>query len=206
MSYPFPRTGKNGPPFASDYQDYRPSSRHDLFYDNNTKLAVPSAPPHLESPSPISPLEVPYTGSEEPRQPYSDYKTTQLSDYPSKNDLSNPYIESQPQPPFQSLRPAQPYQDNYNYATPNDSLPYIEQGLSAPSPPLPPKPRTLYSRLFNGDQKFAYFCWIVSLIQIGVFIGELVKNAMAMKTPIEIHPVFNPLLGPSEEVLPRPHY
>src|SRR5208282_3287614 len=152
--YPFPRTPNNGPPFASDYQDYRPSSRHDLFYDNKPNLTVPSAPPHLESPSPLSPLEVPFTATEEPHQPYLDYSAKQLPDDASKNDLSNPYLEpqqQQQQPPFRPLYPPQSYQDNYMRT--NESLPYIEQGLNAPSPPLPPKRRTLYSRLFNGDQK-----------------------------------------------------
>lgn len=201
MSYPLPRKGNNVPPFASDYQDYRPSSRHDLFYDNKPNLAVPSAPPHLESPGPVSPFEDPFAETEEPRRPYSDYKPGEPPIYSSRNDLSNPYLESQEQhPPYQPFRPLQSYEDNY--AKPNDSFPNIEQGLNPPSPPPPPKRRTLFSRLFNGDQKRAYFCWIISIIQIGVFIGELVKNTIATKTPFEIHPVFNPLLGPSSYVPP----
>jgi hypothetical protein len=193
MSYQFPQKGNNNaPPFASDSQGYRPSPRHDLFYDNTPNLAAPSAPPHLESPRPISPLENPFTTAEEPRQPFSEYRTTELPNYSSKDDLSNQYFEpQQPQRPFQPL-----------YPNPNDPYGNIEQGFNPPSPPLPPAPkrRTLFSRLFDGDQKYAYFCWIISIIQIAVFIGELVKNTLAMKTPIEIHPVFNPLLGPSSFV------
>ena len=91
---------------------------------------------------------------------------------------------------------------------PGDSFtpPYFEQGVAGPAafppppPPPPATPRTLFSRLFNGDQKYAFFCWIISIIQIGVFIGELIKNAQETKTPIEIQPTFNPLIGPSSEV------
>jgi hypothetical protein len=81
--------------------------------------------------------------------------------------------------------------------------PYVdaEANLNAPTPP-PPKRRSLFSRLFNGDQKFAWFCWIVSIIQIGVFVGELIKNATVMKSPIQIQPTFNPLIGPSSYVVP----
>lgn len=190
MSYPFPRKGSNVVPFASDSPGYRPSSRHDLFYDNTPNRTVPSAPPHLEAPGRISPLENPFNTAEEPRQPFSDYRTTELPNYASKDDLSNQYFE-----PQQPQRPFQPF-----YPNPNDSYGNIEQGFNAPSPPPPPKQRTLLSRLFDGDQKYAYFCWIISIVQIGVFIGELVKNTLAMKTPIEIHPVFNPLLGPSSFV------
>ena len=84
MSYPLPRKGNNVPPFASDYQDYRPSSRHDLFYDNKPNLAVPSAPPHLESPGPVSPFEDPFADTEEPRRPYSDYKPGEPPIYSSR--------------------------------------------------------------------------------------------------------------------------
>ena len=181
-SYPFSQGPNNSR--ASDYPDYRPSSRHNLFYD---KTPTPSTPPHLET-RPVSPFN-PYARTEEPRS-YTDYRVTPPV-YAGRRD-SNPFVH-----PTQDSRS---YQNNFT--KPGDSShSFVEQGLNAPSPP-PPKRRTLYSRLFNGEQKFAYFCWTISIIQIGVFIGELVRNAVAMKTPIQIRPVFNPLLGPSSYVHP----
>lgn len=44
-----------------------------------------------------------------------------------------------------------------------------------------------------------YFIWAVSLVQLIVFIYEIVHNAQLTGSPIEIHPVFNPLIGPAQE-------
>ncbi|KAH0557076.1 hypothetical protein GP486_005135 [Trichoglossum hirsutum] len=46
-----------------------------------------------------------------------------------------------------------------------------------------------------------WFVYVATAIQIGVFIGELIKNAILTKTPIAIHPQFNPMIGPSPYVL-----
>jgi hypothetical protein len=171
--------------------------------------ASAAGPPRLESPPPTSPFN-PYSRTED-TQPYSDYNPGVQSGKPDANPYSSP---SQPtitpyedrkvsDQAFQPLYPSQSYQDNY--MKPQDSYsPYVERRDRNPSPPLLPQPkkRTFFSRLFNGDQKRAYFCLIVSIIQIGVFVGELIKNAAVMKTPIQIHPTFNPLIGPSSYVLP----
>jgi hypothetical protein len=76
---------------------------------------------------------------------------------------------------------------------------YGESGVNPPTPP-PPKQKSMFSRLFYGEQRFAYFCWTISIIQVAVFIGELVKNGIVQHTPIEIQPTFNPLIGPSSYV------
>jgi hypothetical protein len=177
----------------STYDSYRPSSRHDLhmpFYDNSNPSTPPVPPPHSQQLDPFNP----YPRTED-TQPYTDY-----SPYSNK-DGSTPYLApTLSQQSFQPLNPPQGYQDNY--MKPNE-YPTTEAGFNAPTPP-PPKQRTLLSRLFDGDQRFAWFCWTISIIQIGIFIGELIKNAMVMGTPIEIHPTFNPLIGPSSYVFPLP--
>lgn len=46
--------------------------------------------------------------------------------------------------------------------------------------------------------------WVVyffTLVQIVVFIAEIARNAVLTKSPIEIHPQFNPMIGPSPYVL-----
>ncbi|KAL8659062.1 MAG: hypothetical protein Q9202_007295 [Teloschistes flavicans] len=46
--------------------------------------------------------------------------------------------------------------------------------------------------------------WVVyffTLVQIAVFIAEIARNAVLTKSPIEIHPQFNPMIGPSPYVL-----
>ncbi|KAF2759186.1 rhomboid-domain-containing protein [Pseudovirgaria hyperparasitica] len=48
---------------------------------------------------------------------------------------------------------------------------------------------------FTG--KITYVCFTLTLVQIGVFIGALIKNAVATGTPIMIKPSFNFMIGPS---------
>jgi len=189
MAYPFPRQG-NSPPQSSAYDDYRPSSRHDLHIPdyNKRSSASPAAPPRIASPQPPNDPFNPYAQTKyaAAESPYKDYDNTGSQSYFDPNRSE------------QTFGSSTPYQEPY--AKPNESAPYFEGGYNNALTPPPPKPRTLFSRLFNGDQRFAYFCWTISVIQIGIFIGELIKNAMVMKTPIEIQPTFNPLIGPSSYV------
>ncbi|CAN6632304.1 hypothetical protein TRVA0_013S02212 [Trichomonascus vanleenenianus] len=50
-------------------------------------------------------------------------------------------------------------------------------------------------------KKLPYFCIIISIIQIAVFIAELVKAGVLTGTPIQIKPSFNPMVGPSSYVM-----
>ena len=200
MSYPPP---PSNPPPSQAYEDYRPSSRHNLFFDTDNTITP------TRSRSPGKPdVHNPY-----PPTPGLDEESSYTPPIYSSKTALNPYdmSTSQPYPPYS---PA-PYQDNASPAlyqdtpqlgkTPSDyPFPADAGYANAPSPP-PPRKRSWFSRLFNGDQRFAYFCWTISVIQVGVFIGELVKNAIAMHTPIEIQPSFNPLIGPSSYVSPSPH-
>ncbi|KAI9816913.1 MAG: hypothetical protein M1827_001558 [Pycnora praestabilis] len=52
---------------------------------------------------------------------------------------------------------------------------------------------------FSG--KIPWVVYILTTIQVGVFIAEIVKNSVLTKSPIEIHPQFNPMIGPSFYVL-----
>lgn len=51
------------------------------------------------------------------------------------------------------------------------------------------------------SRNFPWLTYTLTLIQVIVFIVELVKNAQLTGTPIEIHPNFNPMIGPSPYVL-----
>ncbi|KAF2102389.1 rhomboid-domain-containing protein [Rhizodiscina lignyota] len=50
-------------------------------------------------------------------------------------------------------------------------------------------------------QKIAWFVWFITAVQVVVFIVEIVKNSILTHSPIEIHPSFNPMIGPSPYVL-----
>jgi len=197
MANPYAR---NSPPGQREYGDESynpPPPRHNLFYENTAKNTglPPRPPPHSISPEPYNP----YPRTEEVR-PYSDYSQNNLP--ASRGNLFAPQDANPSQSSIYPLNPSQSYQDEYQKSTDAYSGPYQETMLNAPTPP-PPKKRTLFSTLFNGDQRFALFCWGISIVQVGVFVGELIRNAMVMKTPIQIQPTFNPLIGPSSYV--RPH-
>lgn len=52
---------------------------------------------------------------------------------------------------------------------------------------------------FKG--KVTWVVYVLTVVQLVVFIAEIVKNAVLTKSPIEIHPSFNPMIGPSPYVL-----
>ncbi|KAF4119646.1 Rhomboid family [Geosmithia morbida] len=55
--------------------------------------------------------------------------------------------------------------------------------------------------LRSGKKGIPWVVYTFSLIQIGVFIGELVRNANLTGSPIMIKPEFNYMIGPSTQVL-----
>ncbi|CAK4032119.1 rhomboid family membrane [Lecanosticta acicola] len=52
---------------------------------------------------------------------------------------------------------------------------------------------------FRG--KITWVVYVLTLAQLIVFIAEIIRNAVLTKSPIEIHPSFNPMIGPSPYVL-----
>ena len=92
-------------------------------------------------------------------------------------------------------------QNRQSYYKPNEPYtPYVDPAtLPAPTPE---RQRSVLYQLFNGKQKYAWFCWTVSIVQISVLICEFIRNGQATGSPIEIHPTFNPLIGPSPYVFP----
>ncbi|KAF2863145.1 rhomboid-domain-containing protein, partial [Piedraia hortae CBS 480.64] len=60
-------------------------------------------------------------------------------------------------------------------------------------------PKRRKSGWFSG--RVTWVVYILTLVQLIVFIAQLVRNAVLTKSPIEIHPSFNPMMGPSPYVL-----
>jgi hypothetical protein len=197
MANPYARNTPSGQREYDNESYNTPAPRNTLFYENTAEKTElpPNPPPHSISPEPYNP----YPRTEEVR-PYGDSSQNNIP--ASRGNLYAPQDANPSQSSFYPLNPSQSYQDGYQNSTGAYSGPYQETMLNAPTPPLPKK-RTLLSTLFNGDQRFAWFCWVISIVQVGVFVGELIRNASVMKTPIQIQPTFNPLIGPSSYVLPR---
>lgn len=56
--------------------------------------------------------------------------------------------------------------------------------------------------LGSGEKRgIPFMVYLFTIIQIGVFIGELVKASQLTGSPIQTSPTFNPMIGPSTQVL-----
>lgn len=53
----------------------------------------------------------------------------------------------------------------------------------------------------SNKKRIPWVVYIFTLIQVGVFIAEIVRNAQLTGSPIMIKPQFNPMIGPSSQVL-----
>ncbi|KIY62902.1 rhomboid-domain-containing protein [Cylindrobasidium torrendii FP15055 ss-10] len=52
-----------------------------------------------------------------------------------------------------------------------------------------------------GRQRYPFLVWILSIIMVGVFIDELVRNSKEQGSPVSFKPVVNYMLGPSSALL-----
>ncbi|KAI9757560.1 MAG: hypothetical protein M1815_000782 [Lichina confinis] len=57
------------------------------------------------------------------------------------------------------------------------------------------------SGLMKPSTRITWFVYAMTTIQVAVFIGELIRNAVLTKSPIMIKPQFNPMIGPSPQLL-----
>jgi len=55
--------------------------------------------------------------------------------------------------------------------------------------------------LGSNQKRIPWVVYVLTVIQVAVFIGEIVKNATATGSPIMTQPTFNPMIGPSNYIL-----
>ncbi|PWW79660.1 rhomboid-domain-containing protein [Tuber magnatum] len=119
-------------------------------------------------------------------------------DQPTGPSYSSPYS---PHDPYG--KSAGPYNDDIPLndtrpdRKPSHSLATVEGGGHAGSKGK----KGNFSLLRSNKGRRPWFCYLMAVIQISVFIGELARNAVLTKTPIAIKPQFNPMIGPSVHVL-----
>ncbi|KYK58682.1 rhomboid family membrane protein [Drechmeria coniospora] len=53
----------------------------------------------------------------------------------------------------------------------------------------------------SGKKRIPWVVYTLTLVQAAVFIGEIIKNAILTGSPIMIKPQFNPMIGPSTQVM-----
>ncbi|KAK3373749.1 hypothetical protein B0T24DRAFT_679156 [Lasiosphaeria ovina] len=52
-----------------------------------------------------------------------------------------------------------------------------------------------------NNKRIPFVVYLLTVVQVGVFIGEIVKNATVTGSPIMTQPSFNPMIGPSPYIL-----
>ncbi|KAL7269395.1 hypothetical protein RUND412_007952 [Rhizina undulata] len=181
---------------AAEYYNTGPSALNNGRHGSHTPVSPVSHSPDADS-KPFPPTHAGYSDS-----PYN----LQHNSIQSIDTAYNPHTFDGPLHSSNSFDTSgkhggafpDPYADNIPlHDTDKHQLP-----LSAAEAGMTGRPR----RYDKGPKPFwarkqPWFCYIVSAVQIAVFIAEIVNNAILTKSPIEIKPSFNPMIGPSTNVL-----
>lgn len=188
-------------------------------YDNTSKPNNFGAQQHQHG---VSPVSSPFDDSSYPTtyRPHDDSQTNLTNaaaqDYSYHGAGGQAYAHPNSSDPFADQN-AIPLQSNNSNTKHNNAAVY-EDGYD-PEQPGRPNKRHGSRRSRKKKVKITWVVWILTAVQVGVFIGELIKNgtcrgkaffqevvltlqiAMLTKSPIEIHPSFNFMIGPSPWVL-----
>lgn len=110
----------------------------------------------------------------------------------SRPGAESPYSEDIPLKPQAKISTSTSDEQRHQY----DQYPPSPESQIGRGPGLLPHPTPMKTNgYFSG--KIPWVVFTLTLIQISVFIAEIVKNAIATGSPIMIHPQFNPMIGPS---------
>ena len=106
----------------------------------------------------------------------------------------NPYADDIPLRP----QPKQSSPDMYGHS----QRQYRPEDVYPPQDPTvldrSDRPKRKNRRFFAG--KVPWVVYALTFIQVVVFVAELIRNGVLTKTPIQIKPMFNPMIGPSPYV------
>lgn len=175
----------------------------DRYYDGR-----PSRPsyPHADLNAPLPPLPQPPHDARDHHEftasasPFDDgaYSTRESSAI--QISQSNRFPRQVPFADTAAI-PLQPqYKEQHGRFQPDYDRPLPQEPYRPRSPsPQSPHRRHRIRRFFT--RRTPWVTYTLTLIQITVFVAELIKNAILTGTPIEIHPTINPMLGPSSYLL-----
>ncbi|KAH6680623.1 rhomboid family membrane protein-like protein [Halenospora varia] len=206
---------------ANDY--YNPSSRPGQAhtpqlpyqsYNTSSPTPAPSLPAYATQPpsrtgtqstrrhdnDPVSPFEA----------PFDDHSKHHRGDSRYYGQGGGGRQDSQP-----SFRDDIPLQDHPGVPRKDTSTDHVYDAAEAP-PHL--GVNTAYNNQYDAEgrsnnrrsrgsgfgkkkKQIAWVTYAFTIAQVAVFIAEIVKNGILTGSPIEIHPQFNPMIGPSPYVL-----
>ncbi|KAK0342934.1 hypothetical protein LTR91_010133 [Friedmanniomyces endolithicus] len=163
---------------------YHKTPYHDPLYDGRNEAPLPPLPSNAPLDEYAYPYQnqapaMSYPGSSgrlhDDPDPYEDEHAVQMSSRKNKHDSTatvTPILPHQMEDPF--VIDTDPRKQRRRKSTPR-------QGW------------------FKG--RVTWVVYILTVVELIVFIAELVKNGILTKSPIETHPSFNPMIGPSPYVL-----
>ncbi|RMD43853.1 hypothetical protein DV735_g1343, partial [Chaetothyriales sp. CBS 134920] len=116
-------------------------------------------------------------------------------------------------PNYQTSLPPRPPKKDSVYAESTPVKPGARDGINVETSPQPYPRQTSSDEPQNADFSWRqqkrkgffstrkpWFVYCMTTVQIGVFVGQIIKNSMLTGSPIMIHPKFNPMIGPSTYV------
>ncbi|KAB8296678.1 hypothetical protein EYC80_002101 [Monilinia laxa] len=175
-------------------QELSPVSPFEAPFDDHVYPVPPGVPPHKHNPSTISEHDTQY---------YSQGGGGRQQDGMGYSGEDIPLREN-PQVPAKDTSTDHVYDSNFNDPNFNDHV--YDAGESGVPPHIKNQNNHRMSdamamRLVNKKKGIPFVTYTLTLIQVIVFIVEIVKNAQLTGSPIEIHPSFNPMIGPSPYVV-----
>ncbi|KAK3616080.1 hypothetical protein LTR56_022432 [Elasticomyces elasticus] len=170
---------------------------YDATYQKQTPYHDPLDSGRHESPLPPLPASAPYQEHaypyqhQAPAQTYSGY-----SGYSGRShDDPDPYED-------ENAVPMNTRRKHDSSTTIDPILPHqMEDPFVRDADPRKKRRRKSTSQQGWFKGRITWVVYVLSVVEICVFIAELVKNGILTKTPIEIKPAFNPMVGPSPYVL-----
>ncbi|KAI9667400.1 MAG: hypothetical protein M1821_000215 [Bathelium mastoideum] len=178
---------------ANDYYNV-PYSSHPNPDQNPSHSSHPKQDPYG---APVSPVSSPFSDQAYPTysssRPLSVPKSTRYDGAALGDQTSDPFTDHNAVP----LRSPNENLDNpkvRHYMTDSEGQLHPARRLSRDR-----GRRTWKERLFGG--KITWVVYFFTIVQLIVFLVEIIRNAVLTHSPIEIHPQFNPMIGPSPYVL-----
>ncbi|GAB1314093.1 Rhomboid-type serine protease [Madurella fahalii] len=210
---------------ANDYYNQKPlpdatSSQYPGYYSGQPSSPYSSSttPPPYSSQPHLAPGDRPSQGvSSSPFETVFDDHVYPASTHQSlQTPASSHQRLSQQDTGYHGLSPT--HSDDMAYNHPADDIPLRDQASRLPSKdaemqdhvydaPQPGARRRGRVRLGelgmlgSNRKRIPFVVYFFTIVQVAVFIGEIVKNATETGSPIMIRPSFNPMIGPSPYVL-----
>ncbi|KAL1647600.1 hypothetical protein SLS61_007230 [Didymella pomorum] len=201
--------------YNSSYPPTGPATGHAASPHDRTDAPLPPVP-DKQSQHVISPVSSPFNDHNYPPYPSNGNDTTHssgaLGGYPDTSYhgppqyAPNAYASPYDTPPAHGHN--DPFADQNAIPLQNKMSGMSQQPLAYNADPervypAPEKRRRKHKKKKEGwfSGRITWVVYFLTIVQIGVFVGELIKNGMLTGSPIQTKPNFNIMIGPSPYVL-----